>query len=419
MVIGSNRAFWRSGLGLALIASAIQSALVFLISGAKLRSGTDDTDLYYRYARLALEGKIPYRDYPVEYPPSSIPLFLGPASISSTVVGFKVAFAVEMLICNALAVLLVASQVERSEGASRVPARLIWYTVFFLVLSRLIVTRYDAAPMLVGFASAAWWSSGRTVLGGLAGSLGTLLKIYPAVIALVASVGTGSRGSRLAGAIAFGLTSIVGVAAWISLCGIQGVSDSIRYHSGRGFEYGSLGSGLQMLAAKVVGSEIVISRDHGSFSTITPWSGFLLRGIFPLQAATILAISWVSLRRGASETLRYSGAAVLGFIVTGKVFSPQYLIWLIPFMASLEGPVARRSRWLFLVVCIFTLVAPSGLNYLPRTSLWVILAYNGRNVLIVWLLVLLVFGPVSPRAHNDQEEADDGRLAMDQPRERN
>jgi len=411
MAIGSNRVFWRSGLGLALIASVIQSALVFLISGAKLRSGTDDTDVYYRFARLALEGKVPYRDYQVEYPPLSIPLFVGPAFLSSTVVGFKVAFAIEMLICNALAVLLVADWIERREGASKVPARLIWYTGFFLILSRLIVTRYDAAPMLVGFASAAWWSSGWTVLGGVAGSLGGLLKIYPAVIALVASVGEWSRGRRPAGAVTFALTSILGVSAWISLCGIQGVSDSIQYHSGRGFEYGSLGSGLQMLAAKVVGSAIVISRDHGSYSTITPWSGLLLRGIFPLQTATILVISWVYLRRGAVETLRYSGAAVLGFIVTGKVFSPQYLIWLIPFMASLEGPVARRSRWLFLVVCISTLVAPSGLNYLPRTSLWVILAYNGRNVLIVWLLILLIFGPASPRAHNDQGEADDGRLA--------
>ncbi len=407
IVIGSNRPIWRNWFTLGLIAVAVQSTLVFLISVAKLRSGTDDTDAYYRYATQAWQGKVPYRDFLVEYPPLAIPLFLAPAAFAKDVVEFKVALAVEMLLCNGLAVLFVARWVERREGLRSVPARLAWYTVFVLILCRLVVTRYDAAPMLVGFVAAAFWSSNRGALGGLAASLGALLKIYPAAIALVASVGDWKRGRRPWGALAFILTSILGVAAWFSICGVEGVSKSIGYHSGRGFEYGSLGSGLQMLAAKIVGAEILISRDHGSFSSITPWSELVLRGIFPLQAASILAISWIFARRGANETIRYSGAAILAFVVTGKVFSPQYLIWLIPFMAALEAPIGRRGRWLFASVCASTLLAPSALNSLPRTSLWVILAYNGRNVLIIWLLILLVFGPASPRAHNNQGEADD------------
>lgn len=411
IVIGLGRPIRRNWLTLGLIAAAIQSAPAFLISVAKLRTGTDDTDAYYRYATQAWLGKVPYRDYLVEYPPLSIPLFLAPAAFAKNVVEFKVALAVEMLLCNGLAVLLVARWVERREGPGRVPARLAWYTVFVLILCRLVVTRYDAAPMLVGFAAAVWWSSNRGTLGGLASAIGALLKIYPAAIALVASVGDWKRGRRPSGALAFALTSILGVAAWFSICGVEGVSKSIGYHSGRGFEYGSLGSGLQMLAAKIVGAEIVISRDHGSFSSITPWSGFLLRGVFPLQAGTILAVCWVFARRGTGETIRYSGAVILAFIVTGKVFSPQYLIWLIPFMAALEAPVGRRGRRLFASVCASTLLAPSALNYLPRTSLWVILAYNARNVLIVWLLILLVFGPTSPHAHNHQEQADDSQPA--------
>ena len=66
---------------------------------------------------------------------------------------------------------------------------LAWYTLFFLMLSRLVVSRYDAAPMLFGFGASVWWFSGRGVLGGLAAAVGTLMKVYPALVALIASAG--------------------------------------------------------------------------------------------------------------------------------------------------------------------------------------------------------------------------------------
>jgi hypothetical protein len=68
------------------------------------------------------------------------------------------------------------------------------------------------------------------------------------------------------------------------------------------------------------------------------------------------------------------------------------LIWLIPFIAVLEGPIARRGCWLFAAGCAATLMAPATTNFFPRTSAWVILAYNIKNVLFLALLVLLTFG---------------------------
>jgi hypothetical protein len=179
----------------------------------------------------------------------------------------------------------------------------------------------------------------------------------------------------------------------------------MRYQLDRGFEYGSLYSGGQMLAARLTGAEIVIGRDHASFSTSTLWSPALLGWVFPVQAAALLAVCAVYARRGMRETVRYTGAAVLALVVTGKAFSPQYLIWLLPYVAVLEGPVARRGRWLFAAVCAATVLAPAGARFLPRTSLWVILAYNLRNVLIVWLFFVLVFGPSAGRIDGDGPES--------------
>ena len=96
------------------------------MSLVKLRSGAEDTDYYCEYARKCLEGYFPYRDFRVEYPPLALPVFLGAGLITIGRVGYRIAFAVEMLLFNAATVWLVAAQVERSQGpAGPVAPRLV------------------------------------------------------------------------------------------------------------------------------------------------------------------------------------------------------------------------------------------------------------------------------------------------------
>jgi hypothetical protein len=381
-----------------LVAVAVQLALTAATTAVKLQSGRDDTDIYFRYATMIREGNVPYRDFRVEYPPLALPLFLAAGLVSHEVTGFKIAFALEMLLFNAGTVWLVADWVERTQGHERVRGRLAWYTVFYVLLSRLMVSRYDAAPMLFGFAASIWWFSGRPRPGGIAAALGTLMKVYPAVLALVAVPFDLSRPgrSRDRGLIAFVAVVVLGSMGWVAIGGARGVSESLGYQLGRGFEYGSLGSGLQMLAAKVAGAEIHVVRDHAAWSSVTPWTDRLLSLVLPLQAAAILVVCGAFVRRGMNDGVRYSGAAILAFIITGKVFSPQYLIWLMPFIAVAEGPIARRACWLFGAGCAATLIAPALTARIPRTSGAIILAYNVKNALFLALLAVLVFGRPAP-----------------------
>jgi hypothetical protein len=383
-----------------VIAVAVQLAITGATTAVRLRAGRDDTDIYFRYATLMLEGKVPYRDFRVEYPPLALPLFLAAALASHDVTGFKIAFAVEMLIFNAATVWLVADWVDQSHGRNHVRIRLVWYTLLYLLLSRLLVSRYDAATMFLGFAASIWWFSRRRGRGGLATALGTLMKVYPAVIAMVAIPWDLTRPgpSRGRGLAAFIAALSLGSLAWLATAGPHGVAESLRYQLGRGFEYGSLYSGVQMLAAKAVGAEIAVVRDHAAWASVTPWSSRLLTLVLPIQATSILAVCAVFFRRGMSEGVRYSGAAILAFIIAGKVFSPQYLIWLLPFIAVLEGPIARRSFWLFAAGCAATLIAPALTSSFPRTGVVVILAYNIKNALFLAILAILTLGPGSDDA---------------------
>ena len=387
----------------ALAAVAAQVAMAAMTNLDKLAAPAadrpvkvEDTDLYHRYATMALVGgRVPYRDFAVEYPPLSLPLFLLPRLVAADLRGYKLAFAAEMLLFNAATVLLVARRVGLHEGEDRVAARLGWYTLYLLILSRFLVSRYDAAPMFLGFLASTAWAPGRGGLGGLAASLGAMTKGYPALVAALGSARdlSGPGAGRWRGLAAFALASALGGLAWLALAGPGGLRRSLEYHGGRGFEYGSVYSGAQMLAAKAAGAEVAISRDHASFSSITPWTPGLLAMATPIQVAALLAVGVATLRRGGGEDLvRPSAAAVLAFVVSGKVFSPQYLLWLVPFVAALGGPIGPRARRIFAAGCAATLLAPSALNFLPRTSLWVILGFNLKNALFLWLLAVLVLG---------------------------
>ena len=119
--------------------------------------------------------------------------------------------------------------------------------------------------------------------------------------------------------------------------------------------------------------------------------------VLPIQVATVLLVCGVYLRRGLKEGMRYSGAAVLGFIITGKVLSPQYLIWLMPYVAVLEGPIVAGALDLRGGLTA-TLLASAGLSFLARTDLAIIVAFNLKNVLFLWLMALLTFGPTASTA---------------------
>ena len=82
----------------------------------------------------------------------------------------------------------------------------------------------------------------------------------------------------------------------------------------------------------------------------------------------------------------------MAFVAFGKVLSPQYLIWLIPFFACLEGRPGGRARLGFLITCgltlmIYPLFFQWVLWFLPRG----IVLLNARNLALVVTYGLLVF----------------------------
>jgi hypothetical protein len=354
-----------------------------------------DVTVFFDYATETMRGAVPYRDFRVEYPILAMPLFLAPRAFARDVRSFAVAFALEMLLFNALTVVLAARRVEVREGAGRVPHRLVWYSLSFACCCPVAIARFDLAVMAIGFASAIWWFSGREVAGGVAAGLGALLKVAPGAIAgpgLIFDLARFRR-SRLRGSLAFAATIAAGAGLWMVLGG-EGVVDSLRYQMERGIEVESLYAGLIMLAAKAAGGPLGYRFDHLATHVVSPLAA-PTTALAPLvQASALLAVLRRFGKSGMRDGVRFSGAAILAFSITNKVFSPQYVLWMIPFVAVLEGRTGRLARPLFLAACLLTTVLyPLGFTWLLELKIGAILLLNLRNLLLVVLLGALLFGP--------------------------
>jgi hypothetical protein len=386
-----------------LVAIAAQVVL-FIATGLLIQYGshpdlgaaTWSYRIYYDYASQAMAGQVPYRDFLVEYPILTFPLFLVPRLLASDFASYCIAFGAEMLLFDIAAIVLLARHVAETEGRPRVAGRLAWYTVYCASLAPLVVGRFELAPMVLAFAAARWWFSERNVLGGLTAGLGALLKVFPGLVAAPALVWEAARlrASRARGTLAFVLTMTVGSAAWFALGGAN-VLESFRYHAARGLGIETVYAGVVLAWGKLTGTDIPWVIEHKAVHLVPEWGAGLAALASPIQAAALLFVLVQFARSGLADGVRFSGAAILASLVTAKVLSPQYLVWLFPFVVVCGGWTGLRTRWLFLLVCVTTSLiypGPAFAQILDHQGTAIFLL-NLRNVLLLALLALLLFGP--------------------------
>ena len=358
-------------------------------------SVTGMVELFFDYANRALDGAVPYRDYLVEYPVLAFVLFLIPRLVVSNFAGYRVVFGVELLLFNALAVVVVARHVVRVEGFDRLPAARLVHGVLCQPLSTLdgaVRSGADGGRVRGGRPLVQGEECPGRGYGWARGSPQGLpwCGRPPALVWELSRL----RESRGRGTAAFLGTIVLGVAAWVVL-GRWRFVDSFLYHTRRrtsggialcgnphALREGNQAAGQMGLSPQCAAPLAGMGR-HDRALTL------------PIQAVAILLAVWCFRRSGMKDGVRYAGAAVLAFLVFGNVLSPQFLIWLIPFVTVLGGSLGRRARWMYLLACMATtfLYPLIGLKLiLDYNSLEAIILLNYRNALLVGLYLLLLFG---------------------------
>src|SRR6266542_3357367 len=112
-----------------------------------------DVRAYGAKVERMFQGELPYRDVAIEYPPGSVPFTLMPALVVGTGAGYRMAFALEMILVDALG-LYAAWRLARAadRGRRRIPVA---YTLGMVVIGPLLVLRFDLIPAVCVLLAAA------------------------------------------------------------------------------------------------------------------------------------------------------------------------------------------------------------------------------------------------------------------------
>ncbi|HUK78119.1 MAG TPA: hypothetical protein VL117_11045, partial [Thermoleophilia bacterium] len=120
----AERSRRRRVMGLAAGLTAVAIGLIVLLFGALHvwygLHDISDTTIYADYAAHMAAGFVPYIDFPVEYPPLAVPLFLLPGH-SASVVAYSDWFNVEMYLMTAVAAAVTAAAALRLWPSGRKP----------------------------------------------------------------------------------------------------------------------------------------------------------------------------------------------------------------------------------------------------------------------------------------------------------
>ncbi len=282
------------------------------------------------------------------------------------------------------------------------------YTVMAAAAAPLLAWRFDLLPSALGLAGFAFILAGRPAVSGAAIGLGFAAKVFSIVllpvlgIYLLARGQWGSVGRLLAGFLA------AAALAWLPVSIVapeEMLSFAIRQQE-RPIQIESIQGGVHLLTHILFGADIRLSFDFGSVNVHPAGAeqamGFgRIATIGALVGALVLFLLRLGdeVRREGKQSLQTlidaAVAILLTLLVTNKVLSPQYMIWLLPFAALLR----RQHAYLVVLATILTLtIFPLNYDRLIALEPALIVTLNLRNSVLVLLLAMLLIGPFG-RAH--------------------
>jgi hypothetical protein len=392
-----------------VIAAAFAAIALFVLAWTLLHVGfykhkqVIDTPVYQRYGNAIADGKVPYRDFAVEYPPGALPMFAlpglaEPGKNQQVSAGFRRTFETLMWMCGAVALLAMAVVLRVLRRSDlNVWAALCFAAVAPLLLGSVILSRFDLWPAAICVAALAALVSNRLRLGHALLGLGITAKLFPVVFVPLGVAYVWKRAGRREALICLALLAGVVGAIFLPFVVLspEGVWDSLSVQLSRPLQVESLGASLLLVGHHVFGFGLAGETSHGSQNVAGSAAGVLAVATTALQVG-VLGWIWASFARGRGDRealVRSTAAALCAFVALGKVLSPQFLIWLIPIVPLVRG---RRGLWasalLGAALALTQVWFPFryfrlALHFEAGLS-WVLLA---RDLALVALTVLLAF----------------------------
>ncbi len=329
----SNRLLWA-------LWSCGSLAMAVMAIGFQMSNG--DLNYYFRGVRSPGDPDSPLGEYPDV---GTWPLHLIAQLTGGNQTAFRIVF---MLGCIALSAAFLQALIRHGGRSGSQRGAAMW-VVFWICSGPITITRLDILPgLLVALAFGLVATRPRMASALLA--LATAMKLWPGVLgaALVGHWKDRSTWSRIA---AF-FTALVALCTLTVLFGgTDRLLSPLSYQGSRGLQIESVLATPFVIAAWFDPRWSFAYTDSKSFEVSGPG---VESGIFAstlLTAAVLLfavGAALVALFRAPQGPQRWTPSLavciICGIMVSNKVFSPQYLLWLAPLIAiSLQKPSTSRE----------------------------------------------------------------------------
>ncbi|MEY9843559.1 glycosyltransferase 87 family protein [Streptacidiphilus sp. MAP5-3] len=351
---------------------------------------TSDVKVIYQgWAEVLRSGTFPMDDVTWQYPPLAALVMLAPLAVPAS---YFVGFVVLIGLCDALGLWLLLrlrrSGTERTDGTSRNRAGVWLWVVVPPLLGPTLYARFDLVVTVVAMAALVALVR-RPKLAGVLTAVGAMLKVWP--VLLLIGAGRGRRWRKVVTSCALS-AALVG---FLFLVSTHGAFSFLGFQEGRGIEVESLGALPFLFASVFLHWQGTVAMNYGSLEVLGPhvatMSGVMVAS--SVIAFALLALWRLRVRNWTPATAADAGlTAVLLFVVTSRVISPQYLLWLVGLAAvclTLRGSVMRPVAWLVAVaVPVTTVEFPFMFGQLTgRTELGLVII-GTRNLLLLAAAVL-------------------------------
>lgn len=360
--------------------------------------------LYYNSARQLLEGKVPYRDFALEYPPLSLLAFVLPNLVklgrSLRYENYVWLFVLENAVWSLAIALVLVRVASLLQPKRRVTPMLTAYVVLVAIASPILADRYDLFPTLLTLLSLLCVLEKCSTWAGIWLGLGIVAKLYPVVLLPIFSVYyLMNREYRSLLRFLLGtIGSVVITLLPFALLARGQFLSFLSYHKARGLQIETLPAGIISLGHVLGLTQVKWTFHYGAFEIVSPFNDRILQWLPLVFILTTLGAIVSCFTRFRYERITYGGItgesliiyvliALLAFIVTSKVFSPQYIIWLLPFAALLS---LRQVSVLAAIFAMTITIYPFWYDALIEFQPSLVVLLNLRNFLVIVLLLWLL-----------------------------
>lgn len=342
-----------------------------------------DRLFYLQIADLALEGRYPFLHYWLEYPPLFPWLVVGLDWLArhlpptdDRLLALHLLLGLVLTGADLVSLLALMALARRLEGPAAA-GRVGWLYTALPLPTLVLLTWFDPLPLSALLVGLYGLVAGRPVLAGLATGLGVMLKVFPGLLLPVA-LRQGRAGLRavLLAALTVGLLSLpFALVAPQYLWGF--VLATLRRSSWETVwalldGYYSFG-----VLAPLPERTTLASTAYQAHPAVVPWplsTGLLL---VLLGGLWLLRLGWTEPRGLVAGV----GASVGVLLALSKGYSPQFLLYLLPFPLLLFPP-RRAVLYLTALTVLNVLEYPVALNILQEPAL-VAFTVLGRTVLLL------------------------------------